>query len=40
MSTTALTMKDQNIGSSTKKIEKQIFDSDILDSSVIHQKID
>ena len=27
----ALTMKGQNIGSSTKKIYKQIFDSDILD---------
>ena len=29
--TGALTMKGQNIGSSTKKIYKQIFDSDILD---------
>ena len=29
----ALTMKGQNIGSSTKKIYKQTFDSDILDSN-------
>ena len=28
----ALTMKGQNIGSSTKKIHKQIFDSNILDN--------
>lgn len=29
----ALTMKGQNIGSSTNKKYKQIFDSDILDSN-------